>query len=230
MYTAPQIVTSGLVLSLDAANPKSYSGTGTIWYNRAANLNAGVSNNATLVNGPTFNSGNLGNIVFDGTNDYADFYAPNLGTTTTVEMWCKPLSLIDDMFFGWFAYDVWANGGIIGFNTSVNDIYGMSSTTVANLGILNNWKHYVFEMRSDVSYTNNKIYINAENQILSQQRGSESAGSRNFNNGLGRIGSWRINANFFMPMNCASFKVYNRALTASEVLQNYNAIRTRFGL
>jgi hypothetical protein len=219
------IVTNGLVLYLDAANPKSYLSGSTIWND----LSYGV-NNGTLVNGPTFNSANGGSIVFDGSNDYVDFYAPNLGTTTTVEMWCKPLSLTNGMFFGWRTYDVWASGGIVGFNTGVNDIYGMSSTTVTNLGLLNNWKHYVFEMRSDVSYTNNKIYINAENQILSQQRGSELAINRNFNNGLGRIGSWIINANFFMSMNCASFKVYNRALTTSEILQNFNATKGRFGL
>ena len=49
-YRGPQIVTSGLVLHLDAGNPKSYPGTGSTWYDRSGNLNGGVVNNGTLVN------------------------------------------------------------------------------------------------------------------------------------------------------------------------------------
>ena len=219
------IVINGLVLALDASNRYSYPGTGTTWIDLSS-----YGNNGTLVNGPSFNSANGGNIRFDGVNDYANFYAPNLGTTTTVEMWCKVLSFSNGMFFGWLTYDVWCSSGLMGFNTGGNDVYGISSTTVTNLGLLNNWKHYVFEMRSDVSYTNNKIYINAENQILSQQRNSEVPNVRNFNNGNGRIGLWVIDTNYCMSMNCAVFKVYNRALSSQEVLQNYNATKGRYGL
>jgi hypothetical protein len=94
--------------------------------------------------------------------------------------------------------------------------------------LLNNWKHYVFEMRSDVSYTNNKIYINGVSQTLSQIASSENAGNRNFNSGLGAIGTIR-GAAYYTPMNSALFNVYNRSLTAAEVLQNYNATKSRFG-
>lgn len=59
------IVTDGLVLCLDAANPKSYPGSGTAWMDLSGN-----GNNGTLTNGPTYNSGNKGSIVFDGVNDY----------------------------------------------------------------------------------------------------------------------------------------------------------------
>jgi hypothetical protein len=101
---------------------------------------------------------------------------------------------------------------------------------VTNLGLLNNWKHYVFEMRSDVSYTNNKIYVNGEEQSLSQVAATESSGYRSFNNGNGRIAGWRSDSNYRMSMDCASFKVYNRALTAQEIEQNFNALRGRFGI
>jgi hypothetical protein len=95
---------------------------------------------------------------------------------------------------------------------------------------VDNWKHYVFEMRSDVSYTNNKIYINTISQTISQQSSSENAGGRTFNSGNGRISGWRNDTNYPIPMNCSSFKVYNRALTSTEITQNYNALRGRFGL
>ena len=68
------------------------------------------------------------------------------------------------MIFGFNLYDVWTQNGAMGFNTASSDQYGISSTQVTNLGLLNQWKHYVFEMRSDVSYTNNKIYINSQYQ------------------------------------------------------------------
>ena len=113
-------------------------------------------------------------------------------------------------------------------NTAASDVYGLTSTQVTNLGLLNQWKHYVFEMRSDVAYTNNKIYVNGQNQSLSQVASAESAANRNFNSGNGRIGSWLSSNNFYMPMNHSQFKVYNRALTEQEVLQNYNATKGRY--
>lgn len=220
----PRIITDGMVLCLDAANTQSYPGSGTAWTDLSENRNA-----VTLSNGPTFSSADRGNIAFDGSNDYADFFAPNLGTTTTVEMWCKiGAGYTDKMFFGWFDYDVWCNNGNIGYNTGVVDQRGISSATVTALGLVNNWKHYIFEMRTDVSYTNNKIYVNTSSQTLTQLQGTE--GSRSFNSGNGRIAVWRKDLVYCMPMNLASFRVYNRALTQAEIQQNFNATRGRFGV
>jgi hypothetical protein len=160
--------------------------------------------------------------VFDGIDDYVPFYAPNLGTIATVEMWCK----IDGgnyshkMFMGWGLYDIYCYGGAIGFNTANSDCYGISLSTVNSLGITNQWAHYIFEFRTDVSYTNNKIYINGVLQSLSQLYSSENPGARNFSGGNGRIASWGAGG-YYMPMDCAVFKVYNRALTQAEVNQNY---------
>jgi hypothetical protein len=223
-------ITNGLVLYLDASYRSSYPTTGTTW-NNVSGVSGGTN---TLVNGPVYSGTSGGTITFDGTDDYADFNAPNLGTTTTVEMWCKIGSgYSNKMFFGWDRYDVWCNGGNIGFNTAASDLYGISSSSVSSLGLVNNWKHYVFEMRSDVSYTNNKIYINGTSQTLSQQVGTENASVRNFNNGNGRIAFWRNGSGagvFNMPMECAVFKVYNRALTQNEINQNFNATKSRFGI
>lgn len=226
VYAGPEVVTNGLVFALDAGNTQSYPGSGTAWTDLSENRNA-----VTLANGPTFSSTDRGNIVFDGSNDHADFFAPNLGTTATVEMWCKiGASYSNKMFFGWLLYDVWCSGGNIGFNTASSDLIGISSATVTALGLVNNWKHYIFEMRSDVSYTNNKIYINTSSQTLTQLLGTENAGNRTFNSGNGRIAVWRNNLSFCMPMNLASFRVYNRALTQAEIQQNFNALRGRFGI
>jgi hypothetical protein len=222
-------ITNGLVLYLDASYRSSYPTTGTTW-NNVSGVSGGTN---TLVNGPVYSGTSGGTITFDGVDDYVNFNAPNLGTTVTVEMWCKIGSgYSGKMFFGWNLYDVWCGSGNIGFNTAGSDLYGISSSSVSSLGLVNNWKHYVFEMRSDVSYTNNKIYINGTSQTLSQQVGTENASARNFNNGNGRIGYWLSSGGgpFFMPMACAVFKVYNRALTQNEINQNFNATKSRFGI
>jgi hypothetical protein len=84
-------------------------------------------------------------------------------------------------------------------------------------------------MRSDVDYTNNKIYVNGVNQSLSQQYSSESASNRNFNSGYGTICGW-LYGGYYMNQQVSTFRVYNRSLTQTEVTQNYNAQKSRFGL
>lgn len=224
-YYQGNIVTDGLVFALDAGNLISYVSPSTTTYSLIG------SNSSNLTNGITYSNGYDGNWGFDGVDDYIDFFAPNLGTTTTVEMWCKIGSGYNGkMFFGFLYYDVWCGGANLGFNTAGGDVYGISSATVSSLGLVNNWKHYVFEMRSDVSYTNNKIYINGVSQTLSQQLGSENPGARNFNSGNGRIAGWRADTNYPMPMDCSIFRVYNRALTQQEINQNFSAYSSRFGI
>ena len=116
-----------------------------------------------------------------------------------------------------------------GITANANDMYGLTSTQVTNLGLSNQWKHYIFEMRSDVSYTNNKIYVNGEIQSLSQVLGGgESFSWRNFNNGFGKISGWLLSNAWYQPMDLSQFRIYNRALTQQEVLQNYNATKKRY--
>ena len=221
----PRVVTSGLSVYFDSANTRSYIGSGTT----VNGLVSGIG--FTLTNGVGFGTTNNGYFIFDGTNDYIDFSVPNVGTTLSIEMWVRVKSFVSNgMFFGFYGYDVWTGTGGLGYNTGASDVYGLTSTQVANLGLLNQWKHYVFEMRSDVAYTNNKIYVNGQNQSLSQVAAAENAGNRNFNSGNGRIGSWRSSNNFYMSMDHSQFRVYNRALTPQEVLQNFNATKMRYGL
>lgn len=225
IFSGPKVVNDGLVLHLDAANIRSYPKTGLTWKNSKG------SGDNTLINGVTYSSSNLGIMVFDGVDDAVNFTAPNLGTTTTVVMWVKlGASYSNKMFFGWSRYDVYCPNGEIGFNTAGGDCHGISASTATSLGVVNAWKHYVFEMRSDVSYTNNKIYVNTIRQSLTQLRGTEGAANRNFNGGAGRIAGWLSDNNYRMPMSCGKFSVYNRALTETEIQQNFEATRSRYGI
>jgi hypothetical protein len=221
------LASSNLVLNLDAGFLPSYPTSNTTLYDLSGN-----ANNCTLTNGIGFSSDGSGfdgsgTLIFDGIDDNVPFYAPNLGTTATIEMWCKIGSgYSGKMFCGWNTnYDVYCAGGTIGYNTGNSDVYGISQATVASLGIVGQWAHYVFEFRSDVSYTNNKIYINGVLQSLSQQYSSE--GGKSFAGGYGFIATWGYGG-YYMPMDCAVFRVYNRALTQAEVTQNYNALKGRY--
>lgn len=218
------IVKRGLVLNLDAGNPQSYDGN-------AVGIRDLISGNMSqFSNGPYFTSTNKGTIIFDGINDYIDFSAPGLTTTATVEMWMKlGSSYSNKMPFGWLRYDVYCLGGAIGYNTGNSDCFGITQAQVISLGLQNNWAHYIFEMRSDVVYTANKIYINGQNQTLSQITSSESASDRNFNSGNGRISGWKAGS-YQIPMQMASFRVYNRQLDQTEITQNFNANRNRFAI
>ena len=221
---SPVIVTDGLSLYTDAVNIRSYVGSGIT----VNGLVSGIG--LTLVNGVGFGTTGTNYFILDGTNDNIPFNIPNVGTTLSIEMWARINSFSNGMPFGFDRYDVWANGGRLGFNTAASDIYGLTSTQVTNLGLLSQWKHYVFEMRTDVSSSNNKIYINGQNQSLSQVAGTENASLRNFNSGNGRISSWLFSDVFFIAMDLAQFRVYNRALTSQEIVQNYNATKKRYGL
>ena len=216
---------SGLVLHLDAGNPASYGGSGTTWNDLSGN-----GSHVTLT-ATTFNSANGGSIVFNGTSSFANFNA-NIGSTNsvTVDMWVKTNSLNSPagaMYFGFNKYDAWTYQGNIGYNTAAGDLYGITSARVNELGIEGAWKHLVFVMYAG-SKTSNKIYVNGQNQTLSQVYGNFSTADANFNSGLGRISSWRFDTNWFMNLNVASFKIYNRELSQQEITNNFNASKQRF--
>jgi hypothetical protein len=216
------LTNSSLVLHLDAGNTASYIGSGNTWNDLSGN-----GSHVTLTN-TAYNSANGGSIVFNGTSSYANFNA-NIGSTNTVtvEMWVKTNSLANGMYFGFNKYDAFVNSGSIGFNTGNGDQYGMKSSRVIELGIEGAWKHLVFVMYAG-SKTNNKIYVNGESQTLEQVLGSFSNANAVFNNGSGRISSWRYDLTWIMNLNIASFKIYNRELTAQEITNNFNATSTRF--
>ena len=223
------IDTDGLVLNLDCSQVSSYptvnnnvmdlSGEGA---NTTKNGDVGFHTTQILPD----STDAYGNFLFNGgTNSRMDFRANDLEGVATIEMWCKiGTDYNNHMFMGWQYYDVYSSGGNIGFNTGNSDVYGFA---ISNVDIVDTWTHFIFEMRSDVSYTNNKIYVNGVEQALSQKQGSEAASNRNFNSGNGYIASWG-GGGYNMPMECAVFRVYNKSLSQDEITHNYNSTKGRY--
>ncbi|NBP55430.1 LamG domain-containing protein [bacterium] len=225
------IASDGVVFNIDFSSTLSYPTTSSTVYDiSSSGNNTQITTGQTWVEkGSEYGGSFSGSLDFDGTDDRIDFTATGLTNTATVEMWCKIGSAYSGkMFMGWLYYDIWCSGGAIGFNTGNGDVYGISQATAGSLGIVDEWTHYIFEFRSDVSYTNNKIYINGVLQTLSQITGSENTTNRNFNSGNGRIGAWRASLDYFIPMRLSVFRVYNRSLAQAEVTSNYNSQKGRY--
>tara|TARA_R110002124_G_scaffold196315_1_gene363461 strand:+ start:180 stop:899 length:720 start_codon:yes stop_codon:yes gene_type:complete len=239
MYIGPHIVTDGLVLALDAASPRSYPGSGTVWKDLSGN-----GYNGTLTNGPTFDSGIGGSIVFDGTDDRVVQTGLGLSFTSfSIEATIKPAS---------------NNGGynaIISTTLGTNNDYqyglnwdlGPNSSTsfnVMNLEIsrnfggfynrdvmtssfpFNTWTHLFLTVDS----VNNlfKIYVNGASEYSGVYNGTIthfdriSIGQRYY------ASTYQGGSSF--DGSISSVKIYNRVLTALEIQQNFNSTKSRFGL
>jgi hypothetical protein len=195
------IVSDGLIFSLDSAWFFSYSGSGTTWKNLKGD------NNATLINGPSFNTDNGGVISFDGVDDFLK--TQTITNYKSICFWVfwngiGPLTfwqyLLDSrpgMTQGWFVPSANSQGGDWKSTFFVNGIQvtGCNETNVPK----NKWNHIYLE-GVNTSYTSTFNF-------MSRSSDNEQAG--------GKMGG---------------IYVYNRALTTSEVLQNFNAQKGRFGL
>lgn len=221
LHHSPKIVTDGLVMYLDAANPKSYSGTGTTWFDISGN-----ESNSTLQNGVLFDSTNK-HFSFDGITDQSTISVTGLNGVATIEMWMK-LKTDNGFPFSWNTYSIVYSTGIgIGFSTDNSDFYSTNTTEISPY--IDNWTHWIFEMRSDVSYANNKIYANKNLLSFSQTIGSENASNRNFNGGNGVLMNSSIyNDSSFAD--CSVVKIYNKILTTEEISHNFNSLRGRYGV
>jgi hypothetical protein len=224
-YRGPRVVTDGLVLYLDAANTKSYPGTGTTW----GDISRG-GNNGTLVNGPTFDSGNGGSIIFDGVDDYANIPIPSVNSYNTITIcgFIKWLSYGSDMFLGMTTYDVWTAGNCLGFNNGASNVIGINAATVTSLGLLGNWRYYTFVMNKSGLLSTNKIYINGVSVGPLTAVVNLDGNIPGFNTNL-RLCSWN-NGGYNGNMQYGNLQVYNRELSPQEILQNFNAQKSRFGL
>lgn len=236
VYSGPETASDGLIFCLDAANTKSYPGSGNTWNDISSSQTSTTLSVYSAIGtgaGPSYSSNNAGCINFDGVNDYVPFSVSLTDTICTVEMWSKHNS--GSIPFGFSTYYLFYGVSDWGYTTANNDVYGINSTTISNLGLLGNWKHYVLEMRADVSYTNNKIYVNAQPLTLSQQRGfpngNEFVSNRTFSGGSGLISNRTpANNSSWANQQVAMFKIYNRALTQEEITNNFNAHRGRFNI
>ena len=223
MYTGPNIVTNGLVLSLDAANVKSYTSGSTTWRDLS-----GSNNSGSLTNGPTFSSANNGSIVFDGVDDYVNCgYIMNFSSSFTIEIafkttftgsngiMCSKYDFNDPNF--WFG----VNSGKLRFSINVLNVGKAEPTSISNVND-GNWYigHAIY---NSINY-NVSVYLNSI--IQSTVVGDKAFVDTNRSYYIARFNPTSI----YFPGTISYNKVYNRALTASEVLQNYNAQKSRFNL
>ena len=222
-WRGPNILKDNLIIYLDpGSNNSFFEKTSTTIKDISGNSNSG-----SLVNGPTYDSTNGGNLIFDGSNDYADIVLPSGLTTLTVEAFIKWNSLNGGMFLGFNTYDIWTNGGTLGYNNGASNVVGINAATVTSLGLVGSWKHYVFTMNSSGLLSANKMHINGTQQSISAVVGADGNIP-----GLGttmRLCNW-LSGGFAGSLTYGYVRGYSRALTDAEILKNYNASKTRFGL
>jgi hypothetical protein len=228
--TADTIVTSGLTLNLDAGSVISYPTTGTTWYDITGN-----NYNVTLNNGPTFsNSGTSSSIVFDGTDDYGIIpynSAWNYNNNITLEAWVMVTSNTNwyQGIFGPFSQTPAYNG----FNFSVNAFTNKFAFLVGGNGgaayyvqqntqySLNTWYHLVGVINNGTSrlYVNGILQNDSTSMTVAPPVGPFMLGK--FYDGIN---------DFYFGGRIANGKFYNRVLSQSEITQNYNALKGRYGL
>jgi hypothetical protein len=226
---SPRIVTDGLVLYLDAANAQSYTSGSTTWTNLSR-----TENSASLINGPTYETSNGGSIVYDGTNDLVQANSISGLTSFTISTWFKMTG-------------PGSTGGVS--NTTYNSLFGITSGTrrilvatstntgttegtilvqmggsnyfSTSLTVTNAWNNVVYTFAASTA----RLYVNNVAQT------SQSNAGVTFPVANILIGAYSnpIVA-YAMKGNIAQTSIYNRALSATEIQQNYNAIKGRFGL
>lgn len=222
----PKVTTDGLVLYLDAANARSYPGSGTTWSDLSGN-----NNSCTLVNGPTFSVANNGTIVFDGVNDYGQVANnTNLnGSSMTISLWFRYTTIPSTTGILISKADTVGsfNGYTLGIDTGAQlftDFKGASggaSTVLVGVIATNTWYHTV------LTYTSGGQSIMYLNGIFA---GSNTIPSFTTSTQPLRLMDavdtfWGI-----IQGSIGSVQIYNRVLTNQEVLQNFNVTRSRFGV
>jgi hypothetical protein len=219
----PTIITDGLVMALDAANPKSYIGSGTAWNDLSANGNNGI-----LTNSPTFSSSNNGFFTFNGSTQYVDSGTNNNLVPTvglTVCAWAKTTVadkfLVDRENAGLTAGYWFAGTSSAKFQFAVNS----SATQVTSLTSITtgNWLYMVGTWVPSVSII---VYLNG----VFEAQNTTSIPSSIIDPAVNVWIARRRNGADLWNGNIASVIIYNRALSASEVYQNFAAMRGRYSV
>jgi len=241
----PKIVTDGLVICLDAADPKSYSGSGTTWTDRLGN------NNGTLTNGPTYSTDSGGLLDFDGVNDYVVIEGTHNDNAWTadssvgsdilcLEIWFKGSDsygrIISKAWNGSGQYNISVYPNVFKLKVGTGVSQTSDSSSSISLPSINDdeWHHLVVWANS----TNMGYYVDGGSSSNSQAHGLTGGISNYGNSGLplGLMtlyfygGGWSGSTGHAFEGKVGAFRKYNRVLTADEVLQNYNATKSRFEL
>ena len=220
---SPRIVTNGLVLALDAANVKSYPGSGNTWTDMSGN-----GNNGTLTNGPTYSANNGGIINYSGD---AKVSTPlTLGATFTQSVWFRLTAVNTGQYQAIFGVYIGISSNYMCMLMNNNnaqmgiwaeslngDAFGSGDVTV------NTFYNYVL-VREGHSITNGyKLYVNGN------LTGSRNTGIRPSPDPVYVGGRPDISGQILVG-GISLAQVYNRALSAAEVQQNFNALRGRYGI
>lgn len=224
----PPIITSGLILHYDFSNTSCYSGSGTTVNDLSASPNG-----AFLQNGVAYNSNYGGTLVFDGVDDFLQVNAqPALTNACTIETWCNLDTVISN--------DKW----LVGVEESYRLLYNGTSLQFVVKTVNNGW----YSAGTVITMTTTN-HINANSQIVAVYNGSRL---KFYINGvLQTTSSTNISGNLFsMPANpyvlikdgststgidygkgkVYQHRLYNTALSDADVLTNFNANKTKFGL
>jgi hypothetical protein len=215
------IVTSGLQLNTDAGFVGSYPTTSSIWYDISGN-----ANNGTLQNNPTFTSANSGSFVFNGSNQTSTLASLNLQQNFTLAGWYKPSVLNGFAIFG---------QGITAANQGLHIWY--TSNTLIRFGMfgndtdftvstpINNWYYIACTYNNSSPFTK-QLYING----VAQTGNVVSGPAAYTGTGTFRLGATYSSGGAFGSGSFAGMTMYNRILSATEILQNFNATKGRYGL
>ena len=231
LHYSPKVVTDGLVLALDAANKKSYPGSGTVWNDLSGN-----NTNGTLTNGPVFDSGNAGSIDFDGTDDRinSSFSELNSVSALSIDVWFYQTSAEattsgTGVICGWGSTSVTtqfmrvsvSNGSFIA-QTRVGGIIDIDQTGVIYSA---GWNHYTYVFDGTSNF-----YLNGVSQSYTSTNGGVVYVTDSISNNIFHIGTLQRGGGFetLYEGRIGLLKLYNRALTSQEILQNYNSTKSRF--
>lgn len=233
------IITDGLVLNLDATNPQSYPGTGTTWFDRS-----GYNNNGTLTNGPAYlQERGRGTIVFDGVNDYAGLPSGNI-TAGSVSMFFWISGSYQNYYLSVFERNSvtgtglttpipsngWVQVGFMAVSGSSNKF--VINGTVYNANGAGSFPYDnatykpIFWMGNVVPFGGNST----PNTSFHLQPGGGAYGGFNwvdFTYKTIGVTATAGNQRYFSG-GISSALIYNRMLSDQEVLQNYNALKSRF--
>jgi hypothetical protein len=219
---SPKIVTDGLVLALDAGNPKSYASGSTTWRDKSGNGYDG-----TLTNGPTFSSDNGGAIVFDGSNDNVKLAGTPIDLPQGITMQCiiRPTTTSTDQIYLQFnSFGHYLRRKIDNLYVSL-EINADQKTTASGNVPADTYSIVV----ATYDNINIKLYMNGTLIRTQSQPGSLTNTKYPFTDRIGNIGTFN-DGSYRYQGDVSNVQIYNRALSASEVQQNYNALKGRFGI
>ena len=227
---SPSIITDGRRLHLDVGNPRSYPGEGTIWYDASGNGNI-----ATFTNGPVYTSGTNGYFTFDGVDDFASIAnstSLQVADTFTINSWVYPTNLsgrygifstrTNNAAGSWQLEVGTANAGT--GRVAVTGVGTWIFESVNNAVTINNWFNVCF-VKPNNATQGGTLYVNGTS-IGSVVTTAYTI----LNNNDNKVIAQGSSGSQLFPGRISHVSLYNVALTADQVTQNFNAFRGRYGV